>query len=141
MDLFKAFSISLALLASGAAALAQQQGQPLTPEQKEKQLYENIQKQVDEYATTLDLEDWQIFYADSILTHDFKALASEFEEQSKQKVSDSSIYIRLQDKWMEKTYLAFKRILSEEQWQKYLKTGAAKAKKARDKRAAKANKS
>lgn len=113
------------------------QEQPLTPEQKEKQMYENIQKQVDDMATRLDLEDWQIFYADSILTTNFGALAREFEVLQKQRVSDVEVYSRLQDDCMEKNYNAFHAILSEQQWAKYLKTGAAREKKARDKRAAK----
>ena len=38
---------------------------------------------------------------------------------------------------MEKNYNALHAILNEEQWTKYLKTGAARDKKARDKREAK----
>lgn len=120
-------------------ALAQQQG-PQTPEQREKQMYENIQKQVDNMAESLDLEDWQIFYADSILTTNFGALAKEFEDLGKNKVSDPEVYSRLQDACMEKNYNAFRRILNEQQWAKYLKTGAARDKKARDKRAEKREK-
>ena len=133
--------ILLLLYFSAAIAGRAQQQQPLTPEQKEKQLYEAIQKQVDDYAENLNLEDWQIFYADSILTHNLVELSKEYEAQSKNKVSDSSIYMLIQDTWMEKTYQAFKKILNEEQWKKYLKTGAGRAKKDRDKRAAKAKKS
>ena len=125
----------LMLLVPGVA-FAQQQG-PQTPEQREKQMYENIQKQVDDMASSLDLEDWQIFYADSILTTNFGALAKEFEDLGKNKVSDPEVYSRLQDSCMEKNYNAFRAILNEQQWAKYLKTGAARDKKARDKRAAK----
>ena len=128
----------LMLLMPGVA-LAQQQG-PQTPEQREKQMYENIQKQVDNMAESLDLEDWQIFYADSILTTNFGALAKEFEDLGKNKVSDPEVYSRLQDACMEKNYNAFRRILNEQQWAKYLKTGAARDKKARDKRAEKREK-
>jgi len=129
-----AITVLLATVFSLAAAAQQQ---PQTPEQREKLLYENIQKQVDDLATRLDLEDWQIFYADSILTRNYTDLSKEFEKQSANKVSDSSIYQLLQDECSEKNYLAFKAILSEEQWAKYLKQGAAKAKKDRDRRAAK----
>ena len=125
----------LMLLVPGVA-FAQQQG-PQTPEQREKQMYENIQKQVDNLAETLDLEDWQIFYADSILTTNFGALAKEFEALGKNRVSDPEVYSRLQDACMEKNYNALHAILNEEQWTKYLKTGAARDKKARDKREAK----
>lgn len=128
----------LMLLVPGVA-LAQQQ-EPQTPEQREKQMYESIQKQVDNMAESLDLEDWQIFYADSILTTNFGALAKEFEDLGKNKVSDPEVYSRLQDACMEKNYNAFRRILNEQQWAKYLKTGAARDKKARDKRAEKREK-
>ena len=119
-------------------ALAQEQ--PLTPEQREKQLYENIQKQVDDMADRLDLEDWQVFYADPILTANFGELAREYEQLGRNRVSDPDIYVRIQDGCMEKNYNAFRRILSDEQWAKYLKSGAAREKKARDKRAAKREK-
>ena len=119
---------------------AQAQEQPLTPEQREKQLYENIQKQVDDMADRLDLEDWQVFYADSILTANFGELAREYEQLGRNRVSDPDIYVRIQDGCMEKNYNAFRRILSDEQWAKYLKSGAAREKKARDKRAAKREK-
>ena len=128
----------LMLLVPGVA-FAQQQG-PQTPEQREKQMYENIQKQVDNMAESLDLEDWQIFYVDSILTTNFGALSKEFEQLGKNRVSDPEVYSRLQDACMEKNYNALHAILNEEQWTKYLKTGAARDKKARDKRAEKREK-
>ena len=128
----------LMLLVPGVA-FAQQQA-PQTPEQREKQMYENIQKQVDDMADRLDLEDWQVFYADSILTANFGELAREYEQLGRNRVSDPDIYVRIQDGCMEKNYNAFRRILSDEQWAKYLKSGAAREKKARDKRAAKREK-
>ena len=130
--------IAAVFLLACLPALAQEQA--LTPEQREKQLYENIQKQVDDLADRLDLEDWQVFYADSILTANFGELAREYEQLGRNRVSDADIYIRIQDGCMEKNYNAFRRILSDEQWAKYLKSGAAREKKARDKRAAKREK-
>lgn len=117
--------------------LAQEQK---TPEQREKEFSEAIEKEVERYQQSLDLNDWQVFYVDSILTHNYTALQKEMMELSSAKVSNSDIYYVTQDKWMEATYEAFHRIFSEAQWNKYLKTGAARDKKARDKRAAKRNK-
>ena len=108
-----------------------------TPEQQEKEFREAIEKEVDRYADNLDLDDWQIFYVDSILVHDYKAMTAEMEELSKAKVSNYDIYTKAQDKWMDKTYAAFEKVFDESQWEKYLKSGAAKEKKARDKRNAK----
>ncbi|MBR4788806.1 MAG: hypothetical protein IK030_03710 [Bacteroidales bacterium] len=130
---FKAILTVLLALAAFSAAAQEQ----LTPEQREKQLYENIQKQVDDLTLSLKLEDWQVFYLDSILVNNFTAMSAEFEEMSKNRVSSQDLYIYIQDKWMDETYNAIHKILDDNQWQKYLKQGAAKAKKARDKRAEK----
>lgn len=130
---FKAILTVLLALAAFSAAAQEQ----LTPEQREKQLYENIQKQVDDLTESLKLEDWQVFYLDSILVNNFTAMSAEFEEMSKNRVSSQDLYVFIQDKWMEETYNAVHKILDDNQWQKYLKQGAAKAKKARDKRAEK----
>ena len=75
---------------------------------------------------------------DSTLTHDYRAMTAELETLRLSKVTNSSAYLAVQDKWTEAIYQSYLRILNEEQQAKYLKSGAAKAKKARDKRAAKA---
>lgn len=136
----KSVIAAICLFAATSAAHAQQQGQPMTPEQREKQMYENIQKQVDDMASSLDLEDWQIFYADSILTTDYGILFKEFETLGRNRVSDTDIYVRIQDECAERIYNAFHAVLDEKQWAKYLKMGAARDKRARDKRAAKRQK-
>lgn len=111
-----------------------------TPEQKEKELYEAVQAQVDKMAESLKLDMAQIFYVDSILMHDFKAMQDEFEAMSAAKVSNSDLFYDVQDKWSERIYQALHKVLNKEQWDSYLKSGAARDKKARDKRAAKKNK-
>lgn len=115
--------------------------QPVSDEAAEKQLREAIDKQIDEYTRTLGLEDWQVFYLDSILVHDYGAMNDELKGLTKAKVSNSDYYVLVQDKWMEKMYTATRKVLDEEQWAKYLKSGAARSKKARDKRESKRNKS
>lgn len=115
-----------------------QQG-PKSEAEREKELYEYIQNEVDRLTEALDLEVWQTFYADSILTNNFKQMQIELKELGDAKVSNSDIYYAVQDKWMEKSYVAFNKILAPEQWTKYCKMGAARDKKARDKRAAKRN--
>ena len=127
------------LLMSAPALLAQNQG-PQTPEQKEKQLLEFIDKEVKRLSEQLDLEYWQEFYVDSTLTHDYKALQEELEDLQKTKVGNVDIYQSVQDKWMEQIDNTYKRFFSEEQWAKYWKSTGQRAKKARDKRAAKAEK-
>ena len=116
--------------------------QEMTKEEmdREKQFRETIEKMVENYENDLKLEGWQVFYVDSILTHDFTALSEEIRQMSKAKVENPDLYQAVQDKWMEQIYNAFHKILNEEQWTKYLKQGAARDKKNRDKRKAKAKK-
>ena len=111
--------------------------QPMTEEEEIKQMRESIDKTVDNYANLLDLADWQIFYLDSILTHDFDAMRLELKGLRDAKMSNADAYVRTQDKWSEQIYTSLQKVFNEEQWAKYLKSGAARDKKSRDKRAAK----
>ena len=88
----------------------------------------------------LDLEYWQVFYVDSTLQHDFQAMRDELIALSEAKVSNSSMYVSVQDKWMEKIDSSYRKYFTDKQWKAYLKSGAAKQQKAREKRKAKANK-
>ena len=111
--------------------------QPQSEEEELKQLREVIDKTVAAYETQFRLEDWQSFYVDSILTHDYDALRLELKALREAKVSNVDIYQTTQDKWAEQIYNALQKVFDEDQWAKYLKSGAARDKKARDKRAAK----
>lgn len=129
----KFLSIIAALLVSVCSFAQEQQDQA----KMEKEFREALDKEVERLSGQLELEDWQVFYVDSILTHNSYARKDEMMEMSNRKVSNSDAYTQVIDKWMEATYVAFQKIFTEEQWAKYNKTGALKAKKARDKRAAK----
>lgn len=133
----KLFGILLFSLLSLTAA-AQQQGQSEQEKIKEeKQLREYIDKNVEQAGISLNLEDWQLFYVDSIYTHDITAMTSEIKQLQAAKVSNGSVYEQVQDKWLESIYQAMGKVLNEDQWNRYLKQGAAREKKARDKRKAK----
>ena len=88
----------------------------------------------------LELEVWQVFYVDSTLKHDYAAMQAELEKFQKAKVSNYSMYVTVQDKWMETIDSTYRTIFTEEQWNAYLKSGAEKQQKARAKRKAKAEK-
>ena len=124
--LYSAFCIFLAF-----PLLAQNQ-KTLSPEEEEQKFFEFIQNSVERYERLLKLEDWQVFYVDSILTHNNTAIKDECKALQDRKVSNYDV----QDKWNEATYQAFRKILNDEQWKKYLKSGAKKEKKARDKKLA-----
>ena len=128
----------LCMVFSGLTSSAQQQQSgPGSPEEQEKKFNEYIQKEVDRLESVLNLEDWQVFYVDSLLTHDYHALQDETKSLSAAKVTNSDIYTRVADKWMENIYVAMNKVLDETQWAKYLKGGAMREKKAREKRKAK----
>lgn len=129
----KILSIAVALLFP-LCVFAQQ---PKSPEEQEKQLREAIDKEVDRYIDMLDLEDWQAFYVDSILTYNYGQRMAEINKLAEAKVSNMDLVYQVSDKWVEATYVAFQKVFDENQWAKYLKQGAAKEKKSRDKRAAK----
>ena len=106
-------------------------------QQEEPDIYEQIEKEADRLQRVLDLEDWQVFYVDSTLKHDFPAMREEAQKLAEAKVANRDMYIQVQDKWMDQIDATYKRIFTEEQWGIYLKQGAAKAQKARAKRKAK----
>lgn len=119
-----------AILAFNGTANAQQQEQP--------DIYEQAEMEADRLQRVLDLEDWQVFYVDSTLKHDFPAMMAEYEQLRNAKVGNTSMYQDVRDKWLDQIDATYKRIFTEEQWAAYLKQGAAKAQKARAKRKAKA---
>ncbi|MBR5274822.1 MAG: hypothetical protein IKU33_06230 [Bacteroidales bacterium] len=121
---------ALLMIFMGFEAYAQQQNQP--------DILEQAEMEADRLQRLLDLEDWQTFYIDSTLKHDYSAMLAEYEQLQKAKVSNSAMYLAVQDKWRDKMDEAFRRFLNDEQWDAYLKTGAGKAQKARAKRKAKA---
>ena len=96
------------------------------------------EEEADRLQRLLDLEDWQVFYVDSTLKHDFPAMMADYEELQKSKVANTSMYQAVQDKWMDQIDATYQKIFTEEQWAAYLKQGAGKAQKARAKRRAKA---
>ena len=134
--IIRSFVVCTVLFAGFSAGLA---AQDMSAEEKkaEKEFYESIQREVDRLEGLLKLEDWQVFYVDSIMTHDYKAMQDELTDLRKKKVSNTDMYYEIQDKWQEKMYVAFEKIFDENQWAKYLKSGAARDKKNRDKRLAK----
>ena len=126
----KLFIIAVCLFFGSFALSAQEQKQP--------DIYQQAETEADRLQRLLELEDWQVFYVDSTLKHDFPAMMAEYDKLKASKVTNTSLYIAIQDKWMDQIDASYKRIFTEKQWAAYLKSGAAKAQKARAKRKAKA---
>jgi len=136
MKIYKIIIAALPCLFFGTGISAQNQ-QPQTPEQREKQLTEFIDKEVKRLSDMLDLEYWQEFYVDSTLNHDMRARMTELQDMQKAKVENPDLYMAISDKWMQQIDNSYKRFFTEEQWAKYWKSGAKRAQKERDKRASK----
>ena len=126
---------SFILLTLAFACLSLYAQGPASPEEMQQQLFEAIDKEIENNTNLLKLEDWQIFMIDSTLTHDLTAMQNELMALNTAKVSNTNAYISVQDKWSEAIYQSYMKILNPEQQAKYLKSGAGRAKKARDKRA------
>ena len=109
----------------------------MAQEQKQPDIYQQAEAEADRLQKLLDLEDWQVFYVDSTLKHDYPAMIAEYEKLRTSKVSSSLMYQAVQDRWMEQIDNTYKRIFNPQQWAAYLKSGAAKMQKAREKRKAK----
>ena len=131
---FYHFLCVIALFILSVFTAKAQNQQPQTPEQKEKQLLEYVDKEVQRLSTLLDLEYWQEFYIDSTLTHDLKAMTDELEKLQTAKVENADLYQDVQDKWLQKIDDNYKRFFTDEQWKKYWKSGAERAWKTREKR-------
>ena len=116
----------IAMMSFCVASNAQQPEEP--------DIFEQAEAEADRLQRVLDLEDWQVFYVDSTLKHDFPAMIAEYDVLRQSKVANSSMYVAVQDKWMEKIDASYRKIFTDRQWAAYLKSGAAKAQKAREKR-------
>ena len=138
----KHFRLILSLIALSVPLLLGAQNQaPQTPEQKDKQLLEFVDKEVKRLSELLELEYWQEFYVDSTLTHDFHAMQEEMEDLQKARVGNADLYTAVRDKWMQQIADSYQRFFDERQWKKYLKSGGAREQRARDKRRKNAEKS
>ena len=101
-------------------------------------IFQQAEAEADRLQRVLDLEDWQVFDVDSTLKHDLPAMMAEYDKLRAAKVANTSIYYATQDKWMDRIDASYRRIFNDTQWAAYLKSGAAKAQKARAKRKAQA---
>lgn len=120
------FMVISSLFFSGFSAYSQ--------EINDEDIYVQMEEEADRLQRLLDLEDWQVFYVDSTLKHDIPAMKAEFDRLTAEKVTNSSLFIAVQDKWWDKIDASYKKIFTPEQWEYYLKTGAGKNMKQREKR-------
>ena len=102
-------AVFLTAVISPCISHAQEQQEPPT-------VTEMAATEAERLERLLGLEYWQVFYVDSTLQHDYQAMKDELTELSKAKVSNSSMYIAVQDKWMEKIDSTYRKYFTDSQW-------------------------
>ncbi len=90
-------------------------------QQEEKSPEEMAILEADKLETQLELSGAQLFYVDSILRHNFVALSDDMAALKARGSQDYNSYNTTREKWIQKTIDAFKEILDEQQYIKYLK--------------------
>ena len=128
LTVLSSFALLVSMIFCAGASAQQKEGPDV---------FQQAEDEADRLQKVLDLEDWQVFYVDSTLKHDYPAMMADYEKLQSSKVTNTSLYQSVQDKWMDQIDATYKRIFTEEQWKAYLKSGAAKLIKAREKRKAK----
>lgn len=94
-------------------------------------------KIADQMERDLELDIAQVFMIDTLYQHAYTEYYADIEKLSKAGVpSTSSQYLRTSDKWGDYIDKVLEKILTEQQWAKYLKGDGGRAKKQRDKRMA-----
>lgn len=124
--LFTILLLAAALLLSAPAARAQEPQQP--------DIDQIIANQVDNLTRNFKLDEVQVFFIDSILQYNYRAMNEAFEEARKTGASNSETYQAISDEWMQATDEAFERFFTEDQWKKYMKSTYGKEKQRREKR-------
>ena len=99
------------------------------PDQKPPTAEESAASEVERLERILKLEDWQVFYVDSTLTHDFVGMEAELKSMQAARVSNLDLYYEVQDRWWEQMETSLKKYFTEEQWKKYLKSGMSRGQK------------
>ena len=130
LTVLSSFALLVSMIFCAGASAQQKEGPDV---------FQQAEDEADRLQRVLDLEDWQVFYVDSTLKHDYPAMMADYEKLQASKVTNTSLYQSVQDKWMDQIDATYKRIFTEEQWKAYLKSGAAKQINAREKRKAKGN--
>ena len=81
-----------------------------------------VSTQLENITRTFKLDDVQVFYADSILQHNYPAMMEELNQVKKTGASNSDTFQAVSDKWMAATDEAFEKLFTEAQWAKYMKS-------------------
>ena len=95
------------------SAQEEQQEKPKTP-------VEMAMEQSDKLQELLKLNNKQLFLVDSVLQSNLAGVSDEYEKLRKGGRLSNEAYFNVRDSWQIKTEEAFKKILTEEQFKKYM---------------------
>lgn len=118
--------LAVAVLCLATSAFAQND--------KEPSIEEIIANQIEAFDKLLHLDDIQLFYMDSILQVNLPSMQAELESVKNSGAALSESYLVVSDKWNDETDNAIKKILTEEQWKKLMKSPYGREKEKREKR-------
>ena len=117
-DMKRLFFIIAALfmILQVAPAFAQQQNpdEEKSPEELAIEMAESLEKD-------LNLDATQMFLVDSIFRHNYVAMVDDINNMRKMGVQDPRNYKAVSDQWTEKNLAALKKVLTEQQYIRYLK--------------------
>ena len=88
---------------------------------KQKEPHEVAAEEAVRMEKELELTPDQVFYVDSVLQYNYAGLKEEFDSMSGSGMQDARNYETVRDKWIQKNLDAFKKILPDQQYIKYLK--------------------
>lgn len=114
MKQFVIYMFALAAMLCSQQLMAQNQQEQKSPE-------ELAIEEANRLETTLLLDGAQLFYIDSILRHNYMCLSDDMQALQERGSQDMNSYTTTREKWIQKTIDAFKLVLDEQQYIKYLK--------------------
>ncbi len=91
------------------------------PNQVQKTPVEIASEQADRLLRELKLNDYQLFMVDSVLQTNIAGVMDEFERMRKGGMQNPESYRDVQKKWQTKTEDAFEKLLTIEQFDRYLR--------------------
>lgn len=114
MKQFVIYMFALAAMLCSQQLMAQNQQEQKSPE-------ELAIEEANRLESTLLLNGAQLFYIDSILRHNYMCLSDDMQALQERGSQDVNSYTTTREKWIQKTIDAFKLVLDEQQYIKYLK--------------------
>ena len=114
MKQFVIYMFALAAMLCSQQLMAQNQQEQKSPE-------ELAIEEANRLETTRLLDGAQLFYIDSILRHNYMCLSDDMQALQERGSQDMNSYTTTREKWIQKTIDAFKLVLDEQQYIKYLK--------------------